>query len=982
MEMISAYTDDMSVSVDRLCNQGHLGAQTNRQLSPRVIQGSNILGRGMATTTYGTYCKPKLQALLSALKLDQQYVKAKGDYLTTDDGTRILDFVGGFGTTILGHNHPKLLATIHEVLNSDVAINVQGSVHPEAAMLSERLSELASNDASYLVNFSNSGAESVEAALKHAYKRRLDKIRREYEQVSRLLEDFYVHLSETDNSYEIPNGKHLNKFRDDLDEYNLGQFESFQSNPHIIAFLGSFHGKTSSALKVTFNKSFREPFEGISTLRTHFVSTESPEQIRDITREQSCSFYYPVINEGEIEILTSQMTTVIGLIFEIVQGEGGIRPLPQTTMQYLADNYDSLDLPYIIDEIQTGCGRLGSIFSYRHTPLGSIQPDYITLSKALSGGLSKIAATLIRSDVYDQDFSILHTSTFAEDALSAKVAYHCIELLTENSFAVCKRVLVMGEYLRNQLSRLKEDYPDLILDVRGEGLLFGIEFSDLSSCSPFFRATGRQGVLSLLIGSYLLNYHQIRVLAPLTTILKGNPGKRRQSIIRIQPSAYIRKAEIDQLVSALREVLTIIRCNNEYALIHHMIGDPVPEADRIDCRRIKVRWPVHSRTRRIDSRISFIAHPTSIEILIEYYFPSFREYPHNLDAVATWWNSISRFLEPVHCRSEYIESGGFVIEVNMVMVPFLPEYFNPKHKPHYLVQEIRDNIQDAVTVAKELGDDNIPVTMVGLGAYTSIITQNGMTINDFEVPVTSGNAYTTALTIQGIFRACEEQGLDIAKAKIAIIGASGNIGSVLSQILSLYAGELLLIGRAAESSMVRLRNTRRACYGEIRREKLGQANETTIESSEYTQQPISVSTNIGLIKDYDVVVAATNSPDPNLIRPDMVKKGAIICCASIPSNISPQFDSLQTDYYAFDGGLARLPEDSTINFVGMPKNHLAYGCLSETLLLGFEGLNHSFSKGPLATDQIYRVLEMAGEYGFDLGALTLHHHKLSRTAPA
>ena len=983
--------------------------------------------REQASIAYGTYCRPKFQKLLSALKLDQQFVRAKGDYLETDEGVSVLDLVGGFGTTILGHNHPALLETMHEALSGDLPINVQGAIRPDAALLAERLSGLASSEARYLVNFSNSGAESVEAALKHAYKKHLDKIRREYERVSRVLEDFYVQLCDREASLEFPNGKSLNKFRDDMDEHNLGQFENFQNNPHIIAFLGSYHGKTSSALKVTFNKSFREPFEGISSIRTHFVDTKSPEQIRDITREQICSFYYPELEDGTIKILSSQMTTVIALIFEIVQGEGGIHPLPRSTLSYLADNHQSLGLPYIIDEIQTGCGRLGAVFSYRRTPLDSIQPDYITLSKALGGGLCKIGATLIRSDIYDQDFSILHTSTFAEDALSARVARRCLELLTEDSAALCDRVLRMGEYLRQRLNSLKEDYPDLVLDIRGEGLMFGIEFSELSDCSPFFRATGRQGVLSLLISSYLMNYHQMRVLAPLTTILKGNPGRKRQSIIRIQPSAYIREVEIDRLVAALREVLAIIRCNNEFALVHHLIGAPVPESERIKCRNIEVKWPMFSRARRIDSRTAFVAHPAGIDNLVEYHFPSFREYRFDPDALMNWWHRISRFLEPVHCKSEYIESGGFVIEMNIISVPFLPEYFNPAYKPDFLEQEIQDKIQDAVTLAKELGDDNIPVTMVGLGAYTSIVTRNGKTINDFEIPVTSGNAYTTALTIQGIFKACEERGLKIEEARIAVVGANGNIGSVLSRILSVYAGELLLIGSGTKSSLPRLYSTRHACYVEIakaaastapgelnglcariagqleqsasatrdginpdlsagddesRLQRFLQAIEVRIESKEDNLQPISISTDIGLIKDQDIVIVTTNSPDPDLIRPDMVKKGAIICCASIPSNISPQFDDLQADYYCFDGGLARLPGDSSIEFIGMPKNQLAYGCLSEALLLGFEGLNHSYSKGVLDPEQIYKVLKMAQDYGFELGELTLHHRKLGKTVPA
>jgi acetylornithine/succinyldiaminopimelate/putrescine aminotransferase/predicted amino acid dehydrogenase len=979
----------------------------------------------MTPTLYGTYCRPKLQELLSALKLDQRFVKAKGDYLETDEGAQVLDFVGGFGTTILGHNHPELVKVMCEALENDLAINTQGAVHPEAATLAERLSKLASDEARYLVNFSNSGTESVEAALKHAYKKHFDRVRREYERISRTLENFYVELNSADETYKIPNGKSLNKFRDDLDEYNLGQFESFQNNPHVIAFLGSFHGKTSAALKMTFNKSYREPFEGISAIRPHFINPESPDRVQEIAEEQVCMFYYPVLMGEQVEIRIFRVTRVVAVIMEILQGEGGIRPLPEKTMSYLAENYKRLKIPLIIDEIQTGCGRLGSIFSYHRTPLKSIQPDYITLSKALGGGLCKIGATLIREDIYDQNFSILHTSTFGEDALSAKVASRCIDILSNNSFALCDRVLAMGDYLRRQLEAVKSDFPDLVLDVRGEGLMFGVEFSDLKDCSPFFRATGKQGVLSLLISSYMLTYHQLRVLSPLTTMLKGNPGKKRQSIIRIQPSAYIQEAEIDRLITALREVLSIIHCNNEYVLIYHLIGTPVSETDRKNCRRIPVKWPIIAKKRGIDSRTGFVVHPADIDNLIEYYLPSFQGYSYDVDAIIVWWNLISRFLEPVYCRSDYIRSQGFVIENNIVLVPYLASYFRAENKPRYLNQEIRDKIQDAVTIAKELGDDNIPVSVVGLGAYTSIVTQNGMEINDYEVPVTTGNAYTAALTLQGIFMASLSRGLDIETARVAIIGANGNIGAVLSRILSLYVGELLLVGSSSGSSLMRLKSTRRSCYAEILKTatspdrhnlkglatnimtwlETGSPNASgpreilesleakeidlddavknmgiLLETRSDAPRGIIVSTDITAIKEYDIVAIATNSPDSELVRPDMVKEGAIVCCASMPSNISPQFDSKQATYCAFDGGLARLPEDSDIDFVGLPKNQLAYGCLSETLLVGFDGQNHSFSKGPLDTEQVYKAIKLAQAYGFELGKLTLHHHALPETS--
>ena len=114
---------------------------------------------------------------------------------------------------------------------------------------------------------------------------------------------------------------------------------------------------------------------------------------------------------------TTRSSTIVALCLEIVQGEGGIRPVPDDAMEMLAAQHEELEIPFLIDEIQTGCGRTGSFVAYGEGPLSSISPEYVTLSKALGGGLVKIGATLIRDDIYDQSFSILHTSTFAEDEL-------------------------------------------------------------------------------------------------------------------------------------------------------------------------------------------------------------------------------------------------------------------------------------------------------------------------------------------------------------------------------------------------------------------------------------------------------------------------------------------------------------------------------------------------------------------------------------
>lgn len=963
---------------------------------------------------YENYCKPKLTQLFSSLGLSNNYVKATGNYLVTDCGKEILDCVSGFGSAILGHNHPDIISHLVENLTESTPIVAQGSIQSDAAELAERLNQYIPGSHDYLVNFSNSGAESVEAAIKHAYKVHYDKIEKEYERITRVLDDFYYQYENSETKPLLPENKKLIDFRDDLDEYNLEQFESFKNKPVVISFKGAYHGKTTSSLKVTFNKSFREAFEGLSAIQNSFIDRNNPERIPEILKQEVCTFYYPAIANNIVTLKPVTLTRVMGLIFELIMGEGGIIPLPDSTLEYMAKIYPSLGLPYIIDEIQTGYGRLGEIFSYAKTPLSTISPDYILLSKSLGGGVSKIGATLIKKDIYEQDFGILHTSTFGEDKLSSKTSLKVLDILTADNNAILNDVNLKGEYLIRKLGEVQKEYPEVIKEIRGKGLMIGVEFTSLDERSPFFRAAGKQGVLSLLVASYLMYHHKIRVLAPISTMLKGNPGKKRLSIIRIQPAAIIEQHEMDRLIDALSETCKIINNNNEFCLVGHLAGTPPTEEERKQCQYFEARYPMNDDYRHIDARVGFVLHPTTVEKLVEYYFPSFENYQWQKEGLKVWWNHISRFLEPVHVKNEYISSNDFIVEMALVFVPYLPDYVM-QAKEAYLQKEIRDKIQDAVTIARELGDDNIPVSIVGLGAYTSIVTRNGESINYYEMPVTTGNAYTVGLSIQGVFYAAEQRGLDLSQAKVAVVGAGGNIGSVVAQILAPRVGQLMLVGsNTGQQSLFRLKYTHRQCIIEILNElsaitadydqeptQLGAAakviatylkvkttnfdgkpasqeksNEVLAdEVEEYLArtemvQPFSLQTNFDQLKQADIVIVATNSADDALIKPSHVKSDAIVCGTSVPSNLSKEFREY-SQILSFDGGFAKLPDDSCINFVGMPGDGMAYGCLAETLVLGFDGQNHSFSKGALTPEQVYRIMNIAQTYGFDLGTLKL-----------
>ena len=412
-----------------------------------------------ADSPYRDYCRPKLADLLRALRLDREYVRAAGKRMTDSEGREVLDLIGGFGAAVLGHNPPELVAGMIADLQAEVPSHAQCSRREAAGRLAQQLSLLTGVAQGYQVNFSNSGAEAVEAAIKHAYKVRFDLVRREYERITRALHDFYTEADALNGALELPEGKNLIDFRDDLDEYNLGQFELLQNQPVVVALKGSYHGKTTSALKATFNKSYREGFEGLSAIRVVFVDPNAPVRVAEAVADHGVRFLIPILDRGRVEIREMTMTRVFALVLEVVLGEGGMRPLADESLAALAATARRLAIPLMIDEVQTGCGRLGTVFGFQATSLAGAEPEYLCLSKALGGGLAKIGATLIRRDIYDPDFGILHTSTFGEDELSCRTAARFLDQLTGQDGTWLRRIRDLGEAFLRELQGLRASIP-------------------------------------------------------------------------------------------------------------------------------------------------------------------------------------------------------------------------------------------------------------------------------------------------------------------------------------------------------------------------------------------------------------------------------------------------------------------------------------------------------------------------------------------
>jgi acetylornithine/succinyldiaminopimelate/putrescine aminotransferase len=181
-----------------------------------------------------------------------------------------------------------------------------------------------------------------------------------------------------------------------------------------------------------------------------------------------------------------------------------------------------------------------------------LEPDYLCLSKSLGGGLAKIGALLVKRQRFVEDFSVKHTSTFAEDDFSCDIAYKALELLERDELP--KRCAALGRFLADQLEELRSIYPDEIREVRSHGLMIGFELQDHSDSRNYtLRMLSRQGYLGYFAAAFLLNEHDIRVVPTLSD----------PCTLRIEPSAYITERDLIRFVRAAGALCEALRAFSE-----------------------------------------------------------------------------------------------------------------------------------------------------------------------------------------------------------------------------------------------------------------------------------------------------------------------------------------------------------------------------------------------------------------------------------
>ncbi len=339
---------------------------------------------------------------------------AHGAIVEDVDGNRYIDFNSGLAVMNVGHLHPKVVSAIKRQAEKLLHYSLTDFYYREAVEVGEKIKGIMPFKGDSRLFYANSGAETVEGALKIA----------------------------------------------------RGHFKG--SRQYIIGFLGAFHGRTMGAVSITASKPVQRKW--FSPLVPGVIHVPYPYSYRcpfKAETPEECG--EAVIGYIEDWILSKMVdpTEVAAFIIEPIQGEGGYIVPPDNFLPRLRKLADEHGILLIVDEVQTGVGRTGEWYAVNHW---GVEPDILTSAKGIASGLP-LGVIGGKKEVMDLPPGS-HASTFGGNPVSLAAAGAVIDIIKEEN--LLENARVQGDYI---MKRFKEmmDYIDIIGEVRGKGLMIGVE---------------------------------------------------------------------------------------------------------------------------------------------------------------------------------------------------------------------------------------------------------------------------------------------------------------------------------------------------------------------------------------------------------------------------------------------------------------------------------------------------------------------------
>lgn len=600
--------------------------------------------------------------LLEIAALNITISSAKGNKLLLDDGRVVYDFLAQYGALPFGHSPTFACDALKEFIDKQTPNFIQPNVHPKVRELAMLLAQ-HTNEAHYKhCTFTNSGTETVEAAIKLA---------------------------------RIATGRQK-----------------------ILSLNNSFHGKTYSSLSAT----------GSDRFKTHTIHDPVNYEHVDYSDGEEIAHR---LSHGEFA----------AFIIEPVQGEGGMQVIPPELLGQYIDICQKTGTVSISDEIQTGLGRIGAFCMARRYGL---LPDIILFSKALGAGFIPVGAMLYSAKLYCNEFDQKHSSTFAGNGIAATMGIAVIQQLTQDNNRALDHVNVLSERIDKHLENIRSRYPD-IFTWQGTGLMRGLEFKDESSktniINNYFQ---RSGHLAYLICSYLLNHYQLLTM----------PLLSRQCSVRFEPPLDVSIEEVDTFFRAITDICQLIRNGRYDILLAQFAGVPCDSLPPADCSFAAstaaniAQITLPHRPVQKGKRFAFLIHNTSLADITHNFCPSIRaNYTQaQQDALGEWLvNASTTEYAPEMAYEFSVESDHAHVDGMLIFSPISHLDMMKLSR-----REKKRLMNDYLDIAKENGAE-----IVGLGAYTSVITSGGETIvaNSQNRILTNGNSLTAFSVLMSI-RAC------------------------------------------------------------------------------------------------------------------------------------------------------------------------------------------------------------------------------------
>lgn len=336
--------------------------------------------------------------------------RGEGAVVEDVDGNRFLDCAAGIAVNSTGHSHPAVVAAIVEQARRFLHKSGTDFYYETQVRLAEEIAAIVPIDGPVRSFFGNSGTEAVEAAIK------------------------------------------------------LARYKT--ARPFLVAFLGSFHGRTLGALSLTASKAVQRKGFGPPAPGVFHAPYADCYRCPVGQRPESCAAECLDFLEDQIFVQLVSPDEVAAVVVEPIQGEGGYLVPPQQfhdRLQALARRHGIL---LVVDEVQSGMGRTGKMFASEHYGL---RADIVTIAKGVASGLP-LGIAAARAEIMDWSPGA-HASTFGGNPVSCAAALATIELLKTS---LVENAAAVGAHLLEGLRGLAERHP-LVGDVRGKGLMIGVE---------------------------------------------------------------------------------------------------------------------------------------------------------------------------------------------------------------------------------------------------------------------------------------------------------------------------------------------------------------------------------------------------------------------------------------------------------------------------------------------------------------------------